>query len=183
MLYCAQVFHRVWKTLCITFDISNYFFELAAFTLWKTSLGRECNMSSYLSEYWSEALPILADMFTEVTYGTYIERIKPLYIKDNILYLHVDSNFHKITIEQKYLKDIAKIIRIVMEEELEVKIISDDNLDKNGNVIDSAPPKIKTSIKSNLVDKYTFESFVSGDSSRLAHASALAVSNEPGQSA
>jgi len=140
-------------------------------------------MPTTLSEYWAEALPILADMFTEVTYGTYIERIKPLFVKNNILYLHVDSNFHKITIEQKYLKDIAKIIKIVMEKEIEVMIISDDNVDNNGNIIEPEPPKIRTPKKSNLVDKYTFDAFVPGKSSRLAHASALAVSDEPGQTA
>ena len=140
-------------------------------------------MSSILYEYWAEALPILEDMFTEVTYGTYIEKIEPLYIKDNILYLHVDNNFQKVTIEQKYLKDIVKILQIVIEKEVEVKIVSSDNLDTNGNIIDSEPKKIKPSIKCTLVDKYTFESFVPGDSSRLAHASAMAVSEEPGQSA
>ena len=138
-------------------------------------------MSEKIYEYWAEVLPILADMFTEVTYGTYIDRIKPLYVKENTFYLYVDSNFHKVTIEQKYLKDIVKIIRIVMEEEIEVKIISDDNLDRAGNIIDSEPPKIRAPIKSNLVEKYTFESFVPGDSSRLAHATALAVSHDPGQ--
>jgi len=141
----------------------------------------ENSMSEKIYEYWAEVLPILADMFTEVTYGTYIDRIKPLYVKENTFYLYVDSNFHKVTIEQKYLKDIVKIIRIVMEEEIEVKIISDDNLDRAGNIIDSEPPKIRAPIKSNLVEKYTFESFVPGDSSRLAHATALAVSHDPGQ--
>jgi len=140
-------------------------------------------LSSLLHEYWAEALPILEDMFTEVTYGTYIEKIKPLYIKNNIFYLRAESNFHKITIEQKYLSDIAKIIRIVMEEDIEVKIVSDDNLDRDGFVKNLEPQKIRTPMKSNLVSKYTFESFVPGDSNRLAHASALAVSSEPGQTA
>lgn len=137
-------------------------------------------MSATMHKYWSDALPIMEAMFTEVTYGTYIQKIKPLYIKDNIFFLYVESNFHKITIEQKYLKDITKIIRIVMEDDIEIKIVSDHNLDNDGNIIDIEPPKIRPHIKSNLVSKYTFESFVPGDSNRLAHASALAVSNEPG---
>jgi len=138
-------------------------------------------MSTIAHEHWAEALPIMEDMFTEVTYGTYIQKIIPLYIKDNVFFLYVESNFHKTTIEQKYLKEISKILRIVIEADIDVKIVSDDNMDKDGNIVDRSPIRIRSPIKSNLVSKYTFETFVPGDSNRLAHATALAVSNEPGQ--
>ena len=138
-------------------------------------------MSAITQESWSEALPIMEDIFTEVTYGTYIERLRPLYIKDNIFYLYIESNFHKVTIEQKYLKDVTKALRIVMDTDIDVKLVSDDNIDKNGNIVDHEPPKIRTKIKTNLVPKYLFETFVEGTSNQLAYATALAVSESPGQ--
>jgi len=141
----------------------------------------ELPMSAITQESWSEALPIMEDIFTEVTYGTYIERLRPLYIKDNIFYLYIESNFHKVTIEQKYLKDVTKALRIVMDTDIDVKLVSDDNIDKNGNIVDHEPPKIRTKIKTNLVPKYLFETFVEGTSNQLAYATALAVSESPGQ--
>ena len=138
-------------------------------------------MSTLTHECWYEALPIMEDMFTDVTYGTYIQKLKPLYIKDNIFYLYIESNFHKTTIEQKYLRDIIKAVRVVAESDIDVKIVSDDNIDKNGNITDNAPPKIRPVIKSNLMPKYLFETFVEGKSNQLAYATALAVSESPGQ--
>jgi len=123
----------------------------------------------------------MEDMFTDVTYGTYIQKLKPLYIKDNIFYLYIESDFHKTTIEQKYLKDIIKAVRVIMESDIDVKIVSNDNIDKNGNIVDSSPPKIRPVIKSNLMPKYLFETFVEGTSNQLALATALAVSESPGQ--
>jgi len=125
----------------------------------------------------------MEDMFSEVTYGTYIERLKPLYIRDKVFYLYIESNFHKVTIEQKYLKDVAKAISIIMESDMEVKLVSDDNIDKDGNIVESGPVRIRPAIKTNLVPKYLFETFVEGTSNQLAYATALAVSESPGRTA
>ena len=140
-------------------------------------------MSTLTYECWSEALSIMEDMFSEVTYGTYIERLKPLYIRDKVFYLYIESNFHKVTIEQKYLKDVAKAISIIMESDMEVKLVSDDNIDKDGNIVESGPVRIRPAIKTNLVPKYLFETFVEGTSNQLAYATALAVSESPGRTA
>ncbi|MDL2248440.1 chromosomal replication initiator protein DnaA [Tyzzerella sp. OttesenSCG-928-J15] len=139
-------------------------------------------MSLSASEYWEEALPIMKDLFTEVTFGTFISQLEPLYIKDNVYYLFSEDNFHKVTIEQRHLKNITKTIRAVTEMDIEVKIVSAEDLDnkgnikkKNGNIIN------KPSIKSNLIPKYLFENFVKGKSNELAYATALAVGQAPGK--
>ena len=133
-----------------------------------------------MNEYWSQALPLMENMFTEVTYGTYIKRLKPLYIKDGIFYIYIESNFHKITIEQKYLKDITKALAITMASDIDVLLVSDDNLDNDGNVVENDPIKIRPAVKTNLVPKYLFETFVQGTSNQLAYATAVAVSESPG---
>ena len=139
-------------------------------------------MTTVTNKCWNEALQLMENIFTKVTYGTYIQKLKPLYIKDNVFYLYIESSFHKVTIEQKYLKDVKRALRTVSESDIDIKLLSIDNMDSNGNIVDNAPLKIRPEIKTNLVSKYLFETFVEGSSNRLAYATALAVSESPGSS-
>ena len=139
-------------------------------------------MSFSAHEYWEEALPILQDFFTEVTFGTFISQLEPVYIKENIFYLFCEDNFHKVTVEQRHLKNITKALRAVMESDIEVKIILKEDMDSKGNIKkNTIPINNKPFFKSNLVPKYLFDNFVKGKSNELAMATALAIAQAPGK--
>jgi len=139
-------------------------------------------MSFSAHEYWEEALPILQDSLTEVTFGTFILALEPVYIKENVFYLFCSDNFHKVTVEQRHLKIITKALRAVMESEIDVKIVLKEDIDSKGNIKkNTIPINNRPSIKSNLISKYLFDNFVKGKSNELAMATALAIAQAPGK--
>ena len=139
-------------------------------------------MSFSAREYWEDALPILQDSFTEVTFGTFISQLEPVHIKDNTFYLSCEDSFHKVTVEQRHLKIITKVLKAVTKSDIEVKIILKEDIDSKGNIRKSPIPiNNKPFFKSNLVPKYLFDNFVKGKSNELAMATALAIAQAPGK--
>ena len=131
------------------------------------------------NKYWEETLILLEKSMTEVVFNSVIKTLEPLDFKDNILTLKTHLDFFKGTIIQRYLFEITRCLRSVMNtEDVEVEIVSPEDFIHSG-----ASPKIDDHYnKTNLRPKYVFETFVKGKSNELAYAAALAVAEAPGKS-
>ncbi len=135
-------------------------------------------MSEQILKYWSEALSIMEKSFTEVVFDTWIKKLEPLYIDNNVFVLKTDVDFFKTTIEQRYLFEISNSIKAVTEKDFKVKIVSPKDFEKNS--IREKPMEEILSV-SHLKSKYIFETFVRGKSNELAYAAAVAVAEAPGK--
>jgi chromosomal replication initiator protein len=135
-------------------------------------------MLDSIETQWREALQIMKDNFTDVTYDTFISKLKPLYVKDGSFYILAKDNFHKVTIEQRHLKNILKTVRAVTESDIDVMILSKEDLNNNTKPVDNKNNNNRKN--SNLVAKYMFENFVKGSSNILAYSTAEAVATAPG---
>lgn len=142
-------------------------------------------MDTYLKEIWEKALEILKAELTEVSFNTWIKSIDPLKITDSTITLGVRNDFTKDILENRY-KDLIKnsiqvacnksysINLVIISEEasdLETSLSRDSNKRKNLVVNDE--------MSASLNPKYTFDSFVIGNSNRFAHAACLAVAEAP----
>ena len=128
---------------------------------------------------------LLKPEVTKISYDTWI---LPLDIRsidgDNIVFTTI-SEFQKDFIENKYRSLIFNTLRYITNKDWTFTVVDISKEDQNDDVVikdtsSTNSAEIETN-KSTLNPKYTFETFVVGNSNRLAHAAALAVGDEPGK--
>lgn len=128
---------------------------------------------------------LLKPEVTKISYDTWI---LPLDIRsidgDNIVFTTI-SEFQKDFIENKYRSLIFNTLRYITNKDWTFSVIDLSKEEANDEVVikdnsNTNSAEIETN-KSTLNPKYTFETFVVGNSNRFAHAAALAVGNEPGK--
>ena len=128
---------------------------------------------------------LLKPEVTKISYDTWI---LPLDIRsidgDNIVFTTI-SEFQKDFIENKYRSLIFNTLRYITNKDWTFTVVDISKEDQNDDVVikdtsSTNSAEIETN-KSTLNPKYTFETFVVGNSNRFAHAAALAVGNEPGK--
>ncbi len=133
----------------------------------------------------SKIKELLKPEVTKISYDTWI---LPLGIRsidgDNIVFTAI-SEFQKDFIENKYRSLIFNTLRYITNKDWTFSVIDLSKEEQNQDVVikDTSPTnsaEVELN-KSTLNPKYTFETFVVGNSNRFAHAAALAVGNEPGK--
>ena len=135
-------------------------------------------MNIDIGKCWSEALTLLKDTQTEVTYNSLLLSLTPVKFENNTLTLMTDDDFIKATLTKRYQFEINRCLRIVTEMDIDVHIASPEDQ----NPSNKSKKTMENYSKTNLRHKYTFETFVKGKSNELAYAAACAVAEAPGQS-
>ncbi|MDP4180189.1 MAG: chromosomal replication initiator protein DnaA [Bacillota bacterium] len=134
-------------------------------------------MSYQITDLWNKTLELLKTELTEISFNTWINSIEPLYLTTNSISLGVPDEFNKGILESRYSKLIMNAIKQLTYKEYLVNF-----------VIPSQEEVKKRSPENNFSDeqtisvlnpKYTFDTFVIGNSNRFAHAASLAVAETP----
>ena len=125
---------------------------------------------------WEETLILLEKALTEATYNSMIMKLNPVKFENNILTLEAENFFFQTTVNSRYLLDITQCVRSVTDIDIEVVITCPEKA--SAAMQQSAEDYAKT----NLRQKYSFETFVQGKSNELAYAAAQAVAEAPGKS-
>lgn len=141
-------------------------------------------MDGGLKELWEKTLNIMKGELTEVSFNTWIKSAVPVSLTDDTIKLSVPNNFTKEILETRYKDLIINAINIISSKKynIDFSIMTEET-------IDIEDPKQKKDSKNNVVisdemsatlnPKYTFDSFVIGNSNRFAHAASLAVAESP----
>jgi len=120
-----------------------------------------------------------------VSFETWIKRIEPISYSNNVVVLGVENDFTKGILEARYSILIVNSLKHVTGENLVVEF----TIPSSTPIVDNTQQPIsKTkqdkqsySDNTNLNPKYTFDTFVIGDSNRFAHAASVAVAEAPAQ--
>jgi chromosomal replication initiator protein len=131
-----------------------------------------------INNIWEEALSYLSLEISRPGFETWIKTLKPLYIEGEKVILQTPNKFSKEWLEEYYLPLIEEVIRKVTQKDLKVEILADE---KEETIPEEKRNEYFSTSYNNLNPKYTFDTFVVGDSNRFAHAAALAVSQNPGK--
>ncbi len=135
-------------------------------------------MKVQLSSIWNSTLKILKETVSETSYEHWIEPLKPLGIHEDVLYIKMPTEVHLEIVKSMHLERITESVNVVSEETLRVELV-----DFNEPVPACLEYNVSYNSRSDdavtLNPKYTFSSFVVGESNRFAHAAAKAVSERP----
>lgn len=143
-----------------------------------------------INSLWEKVLQILKGEVSAVAFKAFFATVKPLLLDNNTLYICANSDFNKDILNNRYhslivgiVKEVtAKDIKVIVlgsEEEMD-SIIKDINSESTSSTSKSA--KAPTKYESNLNPKYTFDTFVIGNSNSFAHAACVAVAESPAKS-
>lgn len=142
-------------------------------------------MTAQLKDIWENALTIIKGELTEVSFNTWIKSIVPLKIEEDSFYLCVPNDFTKGILSSRYKDLIINALKLITSKRYNVEFIvsteevvdleksSSNNIPIKSNIIPS------DELSAMLNPKYTFNSFVIGNSNRFAHAASLAVAEAP----
>ncbi|MGI6527021.1 MAG: chromosomal replication initiator protein DnaA [Caldicoprobacterales bacterium] len=135
-------------------------------------------MDNYLEELWQKTLRVIRNEITSVSFDTWIKAIEPVSIKEDQLYLCVPNDFTKSILEGRYTSLISNAVKQVSSRSYYITFVLTAEADKYMDKPEKADSG-KNEIDSLLNPKYTFNTFVIGNSNRFAHAASLAVAEAP----
>ncbi|MCL2057601.1 MAG: chromosomal replication initiator protein DnaA [Oscillospiraceae bacterium] len=133
-------------------------------------------MSSQLSAIWDHTLVLLEKEVSEVGYKTWFEPIVPISLNANSIDLSVRQEFVKNHIEQNFVNLIKNAIQVVTHKDYSINILLDDGIAGAENTNEE-----NIQYTTLLNSKYTFDTFVIGNSNKLAHAASVAVAESIGK--
>lgn len=144
---------------------------------------------SDLETIWENTLKDIKNRINLPTYKAWFEHITPLSLKKNCLTVSVGSSFAKEWLESRYSNLLSDSIKKVINNSCKIKIVTapeslestegyyDEYIDES---IESAYYLNKKIKNSTFNIKYTFDTFIVGNSNRFACTASLAVSEKPG---
>lgn len=138
-------------------------------------------MNAYLKELWNKTLNIIKNGLTEVSFNTWIKSITPISIENDTIKLGVPNDLTKGVLNNKYKDQIIKALKIITSKKYNIEFsVSQEEALTLDESIKSKKIKQQSNRLSNMLNpKYTFDSFVVGNSNRFAHAASLAVAESP----
>ncbi|MBR4435675.1 MAG: chromosomal replication initiator protein DnaA [Clostridia bacterium] len=125
---------------------------------------------------WSKALRVLEQQLTSITFENWIASIKPVrFDEDGTLVLLTETEIHRDTLERFYSNTVAKSLKEASGEDVAVRFVI--STDAEPAAQKDEPPRRRA--QTNLNERYTFDTFVKGESNRFAYAAAFAVAESP----
>lgn len=131
-------------------------------------------------QLWQAILGNLELTLSKANFTTWFKNTSILEKGDTGIVVGVPNAFTKEWLQNKYHQEIIKALRTIAPEVREVKyqIISPAFAAPQNKEITRTT--VKKTDNQNLNPKYTFQTFIVGPNSQLAHAASLAVSKKPG---
>ncbi|MDE0423607.1 MAG: chromosomal replication initiator protein DnaA [Candidatus Poribacteria bacterium] len=145
------------------------------------------------NEIWLEILEKLSDAARQ---DVYLHQVVPLSITAEALNIAVPSAYTRARIEERFRADIQRVLATLIGAQCALILTvdestSDDDEDlseiqserptsRNNTSLDDPPAPLRQ-VQTGLNPNYRFDRFIVGSSNRVCHATALAVSENPGR--
>lgn len=143
---------------------------------------------------WKATLGELELQMTKATFNTWLRNANLLSCEDNLYVVGVKSDYAKDWLENRLKDTILRTLSAITGEKTDIRFVvwSDAIIEepvavkKNGLITKERQPSRQKVADSTLTNaginaKFSFSNFVVGSSNRLAHAAALSVAENPGE--
>ena len=129
-----------------------------------------------VADVWQVVLERLrAGGLAETAISTWFDEVEAVAIRDMTFYLCCPNDFKRGTIESLFLPNLKTALKEIFSADFDVKLLSVGERDAFGQ----EKPKKPTSLLES--GEFTFDTFVVGDSNKLAYAAARAVADAPAE--
>lgn len=142
-------------------------------------------MLSLIKEKWNDILEQMKieNDISEVAFTTWVKYFRPYKVEGNIITISIEKEnlvLDPSWFSKKYRMPLIITIAEVLETEFDVQFIIPDLSEKKCISEDTEKTDSESLINAHLNPRYTFETFVVGKNNDIAHATALAVAEDPG---
>jgi len=151
-------------------------------------------MKTELSQVWQQCLEVLERQLPKSSIENWLKTTKPVAVVDDTIIIGVQGDFAKDRLESRYGLLLRQALKDLTKRNMNLKFVSNPNVIEDGSPTPStqgpayevaatvAPPAFfpaHEGLSKPLNPRYTFETFVVGNSNRFAHAASLAVAETP----
>ena len=119
-----------------------------------------------VADIWKIVLSRLSQDLSETTISTWFDEVEAVSIKDRTLYLHCPNDFKRSTIESMFSDRIKDSLRDIYSADFDVKLLS------TAESTALFEPEVKKSTALLDSGEFTFDTFVVGESNKMAYAAA-----------
>ena len=142
-------------------------------------------MLSLIKEKWNDILEQMKieNDISEVAFTTWVKYFKPYRVEGNMITVSIEKEnlvLDSSWFSKKYRMPLIITIAEVLETEFDVQFIIPDLSEKKHIDEENRKTDSESLMNAHLNPRYTFETFVVGKNNDIAHATALAVAEDPG---
>lgn len=137
-------------------------------------------------DVWHDIKSQVKEDLDDVIYKEIFDPVETVFkVSNNYIYLVAPNDFVKKRIEMLYLNKLNRYLEFKLSETHKFKIVTEQQAENelaNQKEYSITSPDVvnPNKITSNINTSYTFDSFVIGNSNRLAYTSAIKVADQPG---
>ncbi|MFZ5649531.1 MAG: chromosomal replication initiator protein DnaA [Bacillota bacterium] len=135
-----------------------------------------------LNEIWSHILTALQVRLNNPSVNTWLNSMKPVTFMDDSLIIEVNDKFTRDWLDDRYGPVLKSILYELLEQEMNVEFILHQDVPSRILNKNKRSQFFNDDTQYHLNKKYTFDTFVVGNSNRFAHAASLAVADSPSKS-
>lgn len=140
-------------------------------------------MDADLKDLWAKTLETIKSELSEVSFNTWIKSCEPISISNNTIKISVPNSFTQDILNKRYKDLVANSIKAVCSKLYNIEFIIFSETPEKEHIEEKTKKSkaitVNDEMSSTLNPKYTFDSFVIGNSNRFAHAASLAVAEAP----
>ncbi len=144
-------------------------------------------MDAELKELWEKTLNIIKSELSEVSFNTWIKSCEPISMSSDTIKISVPNAFTQEILEKRYKDLVANSIKAICSKLYTIQFLiasevhgnEEENKKQKRSLNNDKKIIVNDEMNTNLNPKYTFDSFVIGNSNRFAHAASLAVAESP----
>ena len=128
-----------------------------------------------VADIWKLVLDKLRATLSATTIATWFDETQAAAMRNKTFFLYCPSDFKRNSIESLYITQIKDALRDIFSSDFEVKFLSAAEFEALGTGETKKPTSLLDS------GDFTFDTFVVGDSNKLAYAAARAVADAPAE--
>lgn len=136
-----------------------------------------------ISVIWQKTLDVLETQLSKPSFETWLKSTNLIDFSNHTVTVSVANEFAKDWLESRYINLIKSTLHNILNQEVQVKFIipelNDDFLLPKTALPFITEKNMEDISPTQLNPKYTFDTFVIGNSNRFAHAASLAVAEAP----
>lgn len=133
------------------------------------------------NKIWSAFLESIKNDLSPIAFDTWFKESKLVELKNDTAKVVVPMHIHKKNLKENYNSFIEEKFTNIAGSNFKFEYFTEEEIENNIEIeTDELGVPSVSSYESNLIPKYNFDTFIVGDSNKFAHATALAVAENPG---